>query len=956
MAHLQPHIIARYGMELDFGDRHAARGVSEDLLDASRRYIATLIDECCNELVQPDEYITIPRLEIDLGRLDLHDLVGDFLEKFRGQLRQQMQVAISAQVRPSREARALEVVAQYGETGQYPWWAGAPVPALLTQGMETLLHARDRRVHQQLRELLRQGNALRRLVLALPEQQITALWEAMVAMQAPIPAQATIETTSRFILENAAAMDRRQWQAFAFKAVLQTCMAGQVGTSAAACRLWLQLEGNVELPQPLMARFDKWDEFVALVCWLQENVAPPAPLLAAYLVELFSATAHIDSAEVEAPAKNAFKAWLKATWKLDTSHLERLMIVLQQSCRDRQAQPQSPKGDIADTITSWLRNILHQPQGRPAALLAALATQYIDLQPFVEPTPDGLVAWLQAQFSLPADAPSLIAQALLPEVRARWSPRAATGKTPDLDKLAPLLRELLQQPRAKPADLLSQLAAQYAATLGETPPTRDGLQTWLRSKFKLPADMRDALAQLLLPEVLARHLAHAPTTASSSSGALTPLLQALLHQSHGTSADLIGQLAAQYVGTLEAAAPELENLMVWLRTHFTVATDMRAPLAEAIFPEALAQWEARASTDASTAAPAWLPWLREILEMPTATPIALLTALRAHFEEAHPAAILELPIVEAWLQTLGLHAHADRASLAQALVQQGGQVRRPTPAKEAFPELQPILPWLRRKLDQPAADAASLVELLVEQYYAAHPTAEYSTVVFENWLSTSFRMPKEKRLLLAKAMLVAARKPSMPVAQPQQAQVAPQQYRNPERSEVPFFVENAGLIIFWPFLQRFFQLHGLVEDKSFVSVLAQEQAVRLLQLIVMPDEEWNEAALALPKLLCGLSPDALVDPQVPLTDAQLAGADDLIGAALAHWTLAGEMSEDGFRRAWLQRSGTLRIRDDHWLLRVETMGHDMILDGLPWDIAYIQLPWMRHVLYVDWAEKAKFNA
>ncbi|MFN8395698.1 MAG: contractile injection system tape measure protein [Bacteroidia bacterium] len=170
------------------------------------------------------------------------------------------------------------------------------------------------------------------------------------------------------------------------------------------------------------------------------------------------------------------------------------------------------------------------------------------------------------------------------------------------------------------------------------------------------------------------------------------------------------------------------------------------------------------------------------------------------------------------------------------------------------------------------------------------------------------------------------------------------------------WIDNAGLILFSPFLQRYLQYAGLVEDKSWVSVEARHHGVRLLQMMVDPSGEWNEASLALPKLLCGLQPDSIVDPYIPLPE-DLRGQDAaLIEVALSHWTAAGKIGIEGFRAAWLARNASLRIRDDHWLLRVEAMGADMLLELLPWDIAYISLPWMSAVIYVDWGEKAKFNA
>ena len=62
------------------------------------------------------------------------------------------------------------------------------------------------------------------------------------------------------------------------------------------------------------------------------------------------------------------------------------------------------------------------------------------------------------------------------------------------------------------------------------------------------------------------------------------------------------------------------------------------------------------------------------------------------------------------------------------------------------------LSWLRRKLDLSAADAETIMEALLEQYYAAHPGAAASQVLMEQWLDRHLQMPKSKRTTTAQAM------------------------------------------------------------------------------------------------------------------------------------------------------------------------------------------------------------
>jgi hypothetical protein len=335
---------------------------------------------------------------------------------------------------------------------------------------------------------------------------------------------------------------------------------------------------------------------------------------------------------------------------------------------------------------------------------------------------------------------------------------------------------------------------------------------------------------------------------------------------------------------------------------------------------------------------------------------------------------------------------------------------------EVSPELMALLPWLRQRLGVVDTSIDTILATLLEYYAGDYPDGEVAFEAIASWLRGTYPMAADARSVLAEAMVsfaigkvgekhcLSLRGDNVQNGSPGQnelegqaelldSQLAqgelkgqklvenqlaldqseekiekpitqntppPKPFRWTHRKagtqsdELPWLVYNAGLVIFWPFLQRFFQYQGLVEDKAFVSPDAQAQAVCLLQQMVSPEGDWNEGELALAKVLCGLPPDALVDPGClpPPTD----GSDtQLIEAVMAHWNLAGNLSPAAFRQAWLCRKGTLRIRDSHWILRVEEMAHDILLEGLPWDIAYIMLSWMPHELYVNWGEKAKMN-
>ncbi len=161
-------------------------------------------------------------------------------------------------------------------------------------------------------------------------------------------------------------------------------------------------------------------------------------------------------------------------------------------------------------------------------------------------------------------------------------------------------------------------------------------------------------------------------------------------------------------------------------------------------------------------------------------------------------------------------------------------------------------------------------------------------------------------------------------------------------------LENAGLVIFWPFLQRFFTNLGLLEGKKFKDQAAQFKASRVMQYLVTGEQTpVFEGELPLNKVLCGIP---LIDPvwETQLTEEDQAIADGLIEAVIQKGPLWKNLSPDGFRRTYLQREGLLRSVDGRWLLQVKKETHDITLERLPWGFGTVKLPWMEALLFVEW--------
>lgn len=162
------------------------------------------------------------------------------------------------------------------------------------------------------------------------------------------------------------------------------------------------------------------------------------------------------------------------------------------------------------------------------------------------------------------------------------------------------------------------------------------------------------------------------------------------------------------------------------------------------------------------------------------------------------------------------------------------------------------------------------------------------------------------------------------------------------------YVANAGLVILWPFLSAFFERLGLTQEKQFKNPAAAQRAVGLLQYIIDEDESPPEPLLPLNKVLCGLAPEAVFDFGEDITPLEKEECNDLLLAVIEQAPILNNMSIAGFRASFLLRQAQLGSREDHYLLRVERETHDIVLDGFPWGVSIVRLPWMQAMMQVEW--------
>ncbi|MEZ4382399.1 MAG: contractile injection system tape measure protein [Nannocystaceae bacterium] len=166
--------------------------------------------------------------------------------------------------------------------------------------------------------------------------------------------------------------------------------------------------------------------------------------------------------------------------------------------------------------------------------------------------------------------------------------------------------------------------------------------------------------------------------------------------------------------------------------------------------------------------------------------------------------------------------------------------------------------------------------------------------------------------------------------------------------EDTLYVDDAGMVVLWPFIPFFLRHLGLVDERSFTSREAQLRAAALLRVAVSGEREVAEHQLPLAKILCGVAIGDLFELEAPVRDEEVAEATAMLDAVIARAPILKRMSVAGLRGSFLLRPGALRVRDGAWLLQVERQGFDVVLDRFPWSFAWVKLPWMPEPLQVEW--------
>lgn len=161
-------------------------------------------------------------------------------------------------------------------------------------------------------------------------------------------------------------------------------------------------------------------------------------------------------------------------------------------------------------------------------------------------------------------------------------------------------------------------------------------------------------------------------------------------------------------------------------------------------------------------------------------------------------------------------------------------------------------------------------------------------------------------------------------------------------------IRNAGLVIAWPYLVRYFDMLEMLDGQKFKTEEDAVRAVLLLQYVATGNEFAAEHELLLNKVLCGVKIATPVAFEINLTDKEREVTEQMLKGLLSNWNRLKNTSIDALREGFILRDGQLMESEETWNLKVEKKTIDILMESMPWSYSMIKLPWMSKRLFVEW--------
>ena len=159
-------------------------------------------------------------------------------------------------------------------------------------------------------------------------------------------------------------------------------------------------------------------------------------------------------------------------------------------------------------------------------------------------------------------------------------------------------------------------------------------------------------------------------------------------------------------------------------------------------------------------------------------------------------------------------------------------------------------------------------------------------------------------------------------------------------------IQNAGVVLMWPFLSKYFEMLEMTEKGTFKTDKDKIRAVLLIQYIASGVAEAPEHELILNKVLCALPISTPVPLKINLSEKEKDITAQLFQGMIGNW--GRKSSPEAIQEGFFKREGFILEKEKTWSLTVEKKTVDILLQKLPWAIGMIKLPWMQKRLIVEW--------
>lgn len=156
--------------------------------------------------------------------------------------------------------------------------------------------------------------------------------------------------------------------------------------------------------------------------------------------------------------------------------------------------------------------------------------------------------------------------------------------------------------------------------------------------------------------------------------------------------------------------------------------------------------------------------------------------------------------------------------------------------------------------------------------------------------------------------------------------------------------QDAGLVLLWPLLTRFFTQQGWWQDTHWQDQ-GQAQAFYFLKALLAPSDDADALELISAKLLTGYAPDAFIGEDSTL---EAPCTQDFWQQLLHACPYLNKLGPEGTKQLFLQRQGTWKPCEFGYTLEVDTHVSDVVLNHLPWPLSFIKLLWQDAALRVHW--------